>query len=115
MKRYISDIIPSAKCYLNQKRQGLQSTKVDHATIFQTDQDDIIRNIAKLKNSVPLHKSLNDTISKDIHIDIFPKSDNINIKTNEVGYSIIEAEPKSTPVRLRYNIGIDSNFKLKVG
>ena len=91
MKRNISDIILTSKEHLNQERQGLQSTK---ATIFQTDQDEIIKNITNLKTREPLHESLNDTIANEIQSDDFPLSDDKHIKTNEVVYTIINAEPK---------------------
>ena len=52
------------------------------------------KNIINLKTKTPLHESLNDTISNDIQSDTFPLSDK-NIKTNEVVYTIINAELKN--------------------
>ena len=74
----------AAKGRLNQEHQGIQSTKPPKT---YDDQLKVMReSICRIKKNIPMGKTFEETLEKDILNNIFPLSDNPNTKTNEVIY-----------------------------
>ena len=87
---------------MNQERQHLQLTKptspsntTPHPDIFIDSSKNIIEQIKTLTSNVPYDQPFDGTIEKDILQDAFPSSNILNIKTNDVCYTIVDIPPKN--------------------
>ena len=81
-------VLATAKGHLHQEKQNLQSTKISSTYAEQLKK--IKANIKKIKLNLPPGKSFRTALEEDIFDDAFPKSDDKNVKTNEVLFKLFE-------------------------
>ena len=81
-------VLATAKVHLRQEKQNLQSTKTEDT--YADELKNIKSNIIKMKKSLPPGKSFREALEQDIFSDAFLESDEMNKKTNEVLYKVIE-------------------------
>ena len=81
-------VLATAKGHLHQEKQNLQSTKISSTYAEQLKK--IKANIKKIKHNLPPGKSFRTALEEDIFDDAFPKSDDKNVKTNEVLFKLFE-------------------------
>ena len=90
IKNHLQKSITTAKGYLNQERQGIQSTKTttdDYNAIL----DNIKKRFKDLKSKVNSSMDSEKLVKEDILADFFPSSDSPNLKTQDVLCTIVQS------------------------
>ena len=91
IKTHLPKSMATEKGHLKQERQRLQSTSKSSLNYDDYIQQ-IKKNIANLKKNLPANTTIQQALEADILADAFPSSDEPNIKTKEVAYSLVDID-----------------------